>query len=65
MGTCLVVVPYDSLKFTGNKVTLLGGTKEGLKRCYQNSNTLRGDPRGATEIAVRGQNRWTEEDDEG
>jgi PRC-barrel domain len=31
MGTRLVVVPYDSLKFTGNKVTLPGGTKEGLK----------------------------------
>ena len=31
MGTRLVVVPYDTLKFTGNKVTLPGGTKEGLK----------------------------------
>jgi PRC-barrel domain len=31
MGTHLVVVPYDSLTFTGNKVTLPGGTKEGLK----------------------------------
>ena len=31
MGTRLVVVPYDELKFTGNKVTLPGGTKEGLK----------------------------------
>lgn len=31
MGTRLVVVPYDSLKFTGNKVTLPGGTKDGLK----------------------------------
>jgi PRC-barrel domain len=31
MGTRLVVAPYDTLKFTGNKVTLPGGTKEGLK----------------------------------
>ena len=31
MGTHLVVVPYDSLTFTANKVTLPGGTKEGLK----------------------------------
>ena len=31
MGTHLVVVPYDTLKFTDNKVTLPGGTKEGLK----------------------------------
>ena len=31
MGTRLVVVPYDTLRFTGNKVTLPGGTKEGLK----------------------------------
>jgi hypothetical protein len=31
MGTHLVVVPYDSLKFTDNKVMLPGGTKEGLK----------------------------------
>jgi hypothetical protein len=31
MGTRLVVVPYDTLKFTNNKVTLPGGTKEGLK----------------------------------
>jgi PRC-barrel domain protein len=31
MNTHLVVVPYDTLKFTGNKVTLPGGTKEGLK----------------------------------
>ena len=31
MGTRLVVVPYDTLKFAGNKVTLPGGTKEGLK----------------------------------
>ena len=32
MGTRLVVVPYDSLTFAGNKVTLPGGTKEGLRR---------------------------------
>lgn len=31
MGTHLVVVPYDTLKFTDNKVILPGGTKEGLK----------------------------------
>jgi hypothetical protein len=31
MNTHLVVVPYDTLKFNGNKVTLPGGTKEGLK----------------------------------
>src|SRR5271170_4911937 len=31
MGSRLVVVPYDTLRFTGNKVTLPGGTKEGLK----------------------------------
>lgn len=31
MGTHLVVVPYDLLKFTDNKVMLPGGTKEGLK----------------------------------
>jgi PRC-barrel domain len=31
MGTRLVVVPYDTLTFTGNKVTLPGGSKEGLK----------------------------------
>ncbi len=30
MGKRLVVVPYDTLKFTGNKVTLPGGTKDGL-----------------------------------
>jgi hypothetical protein len=30
MGTRLVV-PYDTLNFAGNKVTLPGGTKEGLK----------------------------------
>ena len=29
MGTHLVVVPYDTLKFADNKVTLPGGTKEG------------------------------------
>jgi hypothetical protein len=31
MNTHLVVLPYDTLKFTGNKVTLPGGTKDGLK----------------------------------
>jgi hypothetical protein len=31
MGTRLVVVPYETLKFAGNKVILPGGTKEGLK----------------------------------
>ena len=31
MGTHLVVVPYDTLKFTSEKVTLPGGTKQGLK----------------------------------
>jgi hypothetical protein len=31
MGTRLVVVPYDTLNFAGNKVTLPGGTKDGLK----------------------------------
>ncbi len=31
MGTHLVVVRYDSLKFAGNKIVLPGGTKEGLK----------------------------------
>ena len=31
MGSRLVVVPYDTLKFTDNKITLPGGTKEGLK----------------------------------
>ena len=31
MGTHLVVVPYDTLKFTDNKVMLPGGTKEGLR----------------------------------
>ena len=43
MGSHLVVVPYDSLKFADNKVVLPGGTKEG-SRCCQSSNTLRGDP---------------------
>ncbi len=32
VGTELVVVPYDSLKFADNKVILRGGTKEGLRR---------------------------------
>ena len=31
MGTHLVVVPYDTLKFPDKKVMLPGGTKEGLK----------------------------------
>lgn len=31
MGTRLVVVPYDGLRFSNNKVVLPGGTKEGLK----------------------------------
>jgi hypothetical protein len=31
MGTHLVVVPYDTLKFAGDQVILPGGTKEGLK----------------------------------
>jgi hypothetical protein len=31
MGTRLVVVPYHTLKFAGNKAILPGGTKEGLK----------------------------------
>jgi len=31
MGTHLVVVPYDTLKFADKKVTLPGGTKDGLK----------------------------------
>ena len=31
MGTRLVVVPYEMLKFANNKVILPGGTKEGLK----------------------------------
>lgn len=31
IGTRLVVVPYDTLKFVDQKVILPGGTKEGLK----------------------------------
>ena len=31
MGTRLVVVPYETLKFADKKVRLPGGTKEGLK----------------------------------
>ena len=31
MGTHMVVVRYDSLKFADNKVVLPGGTKDGLK----------------------------------
>jgi hypothetical protein len=31
MGTHMVVVRYDSLKFEDNKIVLPGGTKDGLK----------------------------------
>jgi hypothetical protein len=31
MGTRLVVVPYDTLKFVDKKLVLPGGSKEGLK----------------------------------
>jgi len=31
MGTHLVVVPYETLEFSDEKATMLGGTKEGLK----------------------------------
>ena len=31
MGTRMVVVRYDSLKFADNKIVLPGGTKDGLK----------------------------------
>ena len=31
MGSRFVVVPYDTLTFTDNKITLPGGTKDGLK----------------------------------
>ena len=31
MGTHLVVVPYETLKFVDKKVILSGGTKDGLK----------------------------------
>jgi PRC-barrel domain len=31
MGTHLVVVPYDTLKFADKKVVLPGGTRDGLK----------------------------------
>ena len=31
MGTHLVVIPYESLTFADKRVTLPGGTKEGLK----------------------------------
>ncbi len=30
LGTHLVVVPYEALKFADNKITLPGGTKDGL-----------------------------------
>jgi hypothetical protein len=32
MGTRLAVVPYETLRFADKKVTLPGGTKEGLKK---------------------------------
>lgn len=32
MGSRLVVVPFNTLKFAGKKVTLPGGTKEGLEK---------------------------------
>jgi hypothetical protein len=32
MGTHMVVVRYDSLKFEDNKIVLPGGTKDGLQR---------------------------------
>jgi hypothetical protein len=31
MGTHMVVVRYDSLKFADNKIVLPGGTKDGLR----------------------------------
>ena len=31
MGTRMVVIHYDSLKFADNKIVLPGGTKDGLK----------------------------------
>jgi hypothetical protein len=31
MGTHMVVIRYDSLKFADNKIILSGGTKDGLK----------------------------------
>jgi hypothetical protein len=31
MGTHMVVIRYDSLKFADNKITLPGGTKDGLR----------------------------------
>jgi hypothetical protein len=31
MGTHLVIVRYDNLRFVGNKIVLPGGTKDGLK----------------------------------
>ena len=31
MGTHMVVICYDSLKFADNKIVLPGGTKDGLK----------------------------------
>jgi hypothetical protein len=31
MGTHMVVIRYDNLKFTDNKIVLPGGTKDGLR----------------------------------
>src|SRR4029077_19479762 len=42
MGTHMVVVRYDSLKFADNKIVLPGGSKDGLKS-FLRSNTLRND----------------------
>ena len=43
VGTHLVVVPYETLKFADKRVTLPGGSRRGSK-CCRNSNTLRSDP---------------------
>ena len=42
MGTHLVVIPYDNLKFADNKVGLPARQSHGL-RCCQRSNTLGND----------------------
>ena len=42
MGTHLVVVRYDSLKFADNKIVLPGGSRMGLRYCLC-FNTLRSD----------------------
>ncbi len=44
MGTRLVIVPYDALKFADNKVTLPGSTRTG-SGCCQSSSTQRSDRR--------------------